>query len=90
MIEIIIFIMFKPSLKRSKLQQIQQYTKKYIPPHEQHARVKDERQEIERQSFEIEQNIIFPTSFYEAEHKTKTDGSLVFNPLNYEWSDYPP
>lgn len=86
---ILYFIMFKPSLKRSRLDEIQLYTKTYEPPHSDHVNIKNTRTTIvESTTFNIEENIIFPTSFFEEQPKSKADPP-IFNPLNYEWIDYP-
>lgn len=54
-VDYIIFIMFKPSLKRSKLEEIQLYTKTYHPPHAQHATVKTLKEvAAEYSSFNVE------------------------------------
>lgn len=81
--------MFKPSLKRSKLQEIQLYTKTYEPPHTDHQTLKALTQHaVRNSSFDVEDNIIFPTSFFHETAPISTD-PIVFNPLNYEWNEYP-
>lgn len=78
--------MYRHSLKRSKIEQVELYTKTTPKPHAHHHTAFN----IPTQSLPapIEEAILFPASFYEQQERPKNE-PLVFNPLNYEWQEYP-
>jgi hypothetical protein len=59
--------MFKPYLKRTKLTQVELYTKTQSHPHSDHDQLQKNSSISSTSAFGLEQSIVFPTSFYEHE-----------------------
>lgn len=76
-------MMYRPSLKRSKIEQIELYTKTYRPTHIEHHTLRTTPAcNADLAVLCTEDVVAFPTSFYEQREIPKNEAPL-FTPLNY-------
>ena len=76
-------MMYRPSLKRSKIEQIELYTKTCRPAHIEHQALRTTPAcNTDLAVLCTEDAVVFPTSFYQQKELPKNDAPL-FTPLNY-------